>query len=193
MQKHLFAPAFEILSNHPDPHVRCITEASGVPRQEIPGSPSLDAAVLRIVIAQLLSSKAAATINRQLLETFGGIEGVFEMLPGLDASRPAHRLSAAKIRSLQSWIGSARRREGVPPGIRYPELQVLFRDIKGFGPWSVDMLAIFQLALPDVWPLGDLVVRSTALRFWADGNPPVERNLRTALALCCWQAKHNGF
>jgi DNA-3-methyladenine glycosylase II len=35
--------------------------------------------------------------------------------------------------------------------------------VRGIGPWSVDMFLMFGLCRPDVWPVGDLGVR-TGLR-----------------------------
>lgn len=190
---HDFAAAFEALKSHPESGVRTLAQLSGPPRQQIPNALSLDEAVLRIVISQLLSTKAAATIKARLLEQFKSVDGVFLALDKLDGLKPAHGLSASKIRSLKHYAASEIRAAGIPADISYDELKSLLKPLKGFGPWSIDMLAIFFLALPDVWPMGDLIVRKTALHFWPGGEPPVSPNLLTVLALCCWQAKHNGF
>lgn len=39
------------------------------------------------------------------------------------------------------------------------ELHTALTAVKGLGPWSVDMFAMFHLGSPDVLPVGDLGVR----------------------------------
>ena len=44
-----------------------------------------------------------------------------------------------------------------------PELLAALTAVRGIGPWTVDMFAMFHLGRPDVLPVGDLGVRKVRL------------------------------
>lgn len=46
------------------------------------------------------------------------------------------------------------------------ELHTSLTRVKGLGPWSVDMFAMFHLGRPDVFPLGDLGVRKGMMHLY---------------------------
>ena len=39
------------------------------------------------------------------------------------------------------------------------ELKQKLITIKGIGPWTIDMILIFSLGRPDIFPVGDLAIR----------------------------------
>ena len=43
--------------------------------------------------------------------------------------------------------------------------------LRGIGPWTTDMILIFNLLRPDILPLGDIGVVRMIERFYADGEP----------------------
>ena len=57
----------------------------------------------------------------------------------------------------------------------------LLLPVRGIGPWSVDMFLMFGLCRPDVWPVGDLGVR-TGLRHFLRLRAAPEGARLTALA-----------
>lgn len=46
------------------------------------------------------------------------------------------------------------------------EVRSLLLSIKGLGPWSVDMLMLFQIHKSDVCPFGDLAFRNGTRKLW---------------------------
>lgn len=48
---------------------------------------------------------------------------------------------------------------GLPAGLPDAELLAMLTAVRGIGPWTVDMFAMFHLGRPDVLPTGDLGVR----------------------------------
>ena len=43
-------------------------------------------------------------------------------------------------------------------------------DLRGVGPWTVDMVMIFALGQPDILPLGDIGLIRAIERTYADGS-----------------------
>lgn len=52
-------------------------------------------------------------------------------------------------------------------------------EVPGIGPWTVQMLLIFHLGRPDVFPDGDLAVRAGVGEIWCGGAPPKPRDAKT--------------
>lgn len=48
-------------------------------------------------------------------------------------------------------------------GMSDPDLLASLTAVRGIGPWTVDMFAMFHLGRPDVLPVGDLGVRKVRL------------------------------
>jgi DNA-3-methyladenine glycosylase II len=53
--------------------------------------------------------------------------------------------------------------------------------VKGIGRWTVEMLMIFALNRPDVWPVDDLAIRESVYRHWPRQfkERPTARELRS--------------
>ncbi|MBW3537364.1 MAG: DNA-3-methyladenine glycosylase 2 family protein, partial [Actinobacteria bacterium] len=72
--------------------------------------------------------------------------------------------------------------------------------VRGIGVWTAEMLLLFELRRPDVWPTGDLGVRSgyAIAHGLADAPSPKEleklgetyRPWRSVAAHYCWEAVH---
>jgi DNA-3-methyladenine glycosylase II len=73
--------------------------------------------------------------------------------------------------------------------------------VRGIGRWTAEMLLLFHLRRPDVWPVGDLGVRAGIARILGWSEPPNEKELaligvgyrpwRSATAWYCWRAVEN--
>lgn len=120
-------------------------------------------ALLRAIVHQQLSMKAAAAIHGRVTALFGK-EIKPRALLNIDPEmlRTAG-LSKAKVLAVKDL--AARRLDGT-----VPELDVLQADtneniierlcaVRGVGRWTVEMMLIFRLGRPDVLPLNDLGVR----------------------------------
>ena len=119
--------------------------------------------LVRSVVYQQLSGKAAATIHGRLLDALGGTldPARVEALPD-DALR-ACGLSRAKTAAVRDLV--ARHRAGLLPTrdelLAMPDDEIVQRlaEARGVGVWTVQMLLMFNLGRPDVWPTADLGVQ----------------------------------
>jgi DNA-3-methyladenine glycosylase II len=161
--------------------------------------------LLRSIVGQQLSTKAARTIYGRVLDLFGGETPSPQAL--LDADPDALRaagLSGAKVRYVRSLA------EHVLSGEleleRLPELgdEQVAREVtavKGLGQWTADMFLIFHLARPDVLPVGDLGVRRAVQRAYGLEELPSAEELerlgerwaphRSLAALYLWESLDN--
>ena len=120
--------------------------------------------LLRSIVGQQLSTKAARSIYTRLTERFGGRTPSVEEVLADDPEelRLAAGLSRAKVQYLRSLAGHVR--DGTLELERLDELpddQVIaeLTAVKGLGVWSAHMFLMFHLQRPDVLPVGDLGIR----------------------------------
>lgn len=119
------------------------------------------AALIRAILAQQLSGKAADTIHRRVLAIVGGID---QLTPAaILAADPAALRGAgvsypkiAYMRDLAERITD--RRLDLHILEEAPDEAVIeaITAVKGLGRWSAEMFLMFRLNRPDVFPLGDL-------------------------------------
>jgi DNA-3-methyladenine glycosylase II len=128
-------------------------------------------ALVRSIVGQQLSTRAARAIFARLTERYGGRTPTpAEVLADdPDAMRVAAGLSHAKVRYLRSLAehvldGSLEldRLNSLPDDDVIAELTA----IKGIGQWSADVFLMFHLQRPDVLPVGDLGIRKAVMRFY---------------------------
>jgi DNA-3-methyladenine glycosylase II len=121
-------------------------------------------ALVRSIVGQQLSTRAAVAIYTRLVDRFGGRtptpREVLEDDP--DELRVAAGLSHAKVAYLRSLA------EHVLDGsLAFDRLDELSDEeviaeltaVRGIGTWSSHMFLMFQLQRPDVLPVGDLGIR----------------------------------
>jgi DNA-3-methyladenine glycosylase II len=122
-------------------------------------------ALVRSIVGQQLSSKAAYAINTRLFERYGGRPPTPEEVLAEDADelRTAVGLSRAKVGFLRSLA------EHVLDGSleldrlrRMSDEEVIAElvAVKGIGEWTAHMFLIFHLDRPDVLAVGDLGIRA---------------------------------
>jgi len=120
-------------------------------------------ALLRAIVYQQLSGKAAGAIHQRLLAQFPA-GPTPEQLLATDAGvlREAG-LSRAKIAALQDL--ATKTLDGVVPSLaalaKMEDLEIISRltAVRGIGRWTVEMLLLFHLGRPDILPVNDLGVR----------------------------------
>jgi DNA-3-methyladenine glycosylase II len=135
------------------------------PRRGAPDRPADHyGALLRAIVGQQLSTKAARSIYGRLTERFGGRTPTPEEVLADDPEqlRAAAGLSRAKVgflRSLAEHVldGSLEldRLHDLPDDDVIAELVA----VKGLGTWSAHMFLMFHLGRPDVLATGDLGIR----------------------------------
>lgn len=141
-------------------------------------APDVFHSLMRAIVYQQLSGKAAGTIYRRVLDTLGGGDA-----PGAAAIEAANKsdlraagLSANKQASLRA-LAAAQLAGELPDESRIDEyddadLIERYSAIRGIGRWTVEMLLLFHLGRPDVMPIHDLGVRKGyALTYGHDELP----------------------
>jgi DNA-3-methyladenine glycosylase II len=120
-------------------------------------------ALLRAIVGQQLSTKAARTIYLRVIEIFGGTTPSPEQL--LEASEADLRgagLSGRKVeyvRDLASHILSGELEVDRLDQLSDEEVIAELVAVRGLGQWTAEMFLIFHLERPDVLSGGDLGIR----------------------------------
>lgn len=116
--------------------------------------------LVRAIVFQQLSTKAATTIHNRLLESIpGGKPDPALLALVTDEQFRAAGISRQKtiyLRDLCEKVGSG----AVPlhdvDGMSDEEVIASLTQVKGIGRWTAEMFLIFRLQRPDVLPLNDL-------------------------------------
>ena len=124
--------------------------------------------LVRTIIGQQLSTKAARSIYGRLTALFEGRPPTpEELLSTDDEPLRACGLSGPKVRYLRDLAERV-----ISGGLNLPSLDDLpdeevirqITAVKGLGRWSADMFLMFHLGREDVLPVGDLGVRRAVER-----------------------------
>jgi DNA-3-methyladenine glycosylase II len=136
--------------------------------------------LVRSIVYQQLSGKAAATIFGRLLVATGDpihpqaiLQLSFEELRSLGLSKQ----KAAYIRDLAEKTASE---QVVFENFRRMTNDQIIRtltQVKGIGVWTVQMFLMFSLRRPDVLPCGDLGIRNAIQKAYRLKEPPAPAKL----------------
>ena len=119
--------------------------------------------LLESILYQQLHGKAAATIHRRFREYFGGDPTPQALLGTPDEPIRGCGVSGNKIKAMRDL--AAKTIDGTVPThaaiLKMPNEEIIARltEVRGIGPWTVEMLLIFRLGRPDVLPVTDYGVR----------------------------------
>jgi DNA-3-methyladenine glycosylase II len=120
-------------------------------------------ALLRTVIGQQLSTKAARTIYGRVLELFGGRVPAPADLLAIEPERlRGAGLSWRKVsylRDLAEHVESGELEIGRMEELSDEEVIAEITAVRGLGRWSAEMFLMFTLDRPDVLPVDDLGIR----------------------------------
>ncbi len=161
-------------------------------------------ALAESIAYQQLSGKAAATI-------FGRVRALYpkrkwldpeQLLATPDETLRAAGLSRGKTAALKDL--AAKTIDGTVPGgralIRMSDDEIVTRltAVRGIGRWTVEMLLLFDLGRPDVWPVDDYGVRKGFAKTFGRRKLPTPKQLmkfgekwrpyRSAAAWYFWRA-----
>jgi len=145
-----------------DPHLREIIDRVGPCLLE--PRPDRFGTLVRSIIGQQISSKAAASIHGRLVEIAGEPYRPARLIElGEDALRGVG-LSGVKARyvlNLSEAVASgAVPLDAIDDSWTDAEVIEVLVSVKGIGVWTAEMFLIFALNRPDVLPVGDLGVRA---------------------------------
>ena len=145
---------------------RLIDEHGAIVRRELKEERSGDAygALLRSIVGQQLSTKAARTIYGRMLELFDGHAPTPKQLLAADpdAIRAAglSRPKIAYLRDLAQHVEDGELELGRLDELSDEKIIEELTAVKGIGDWSAHMFLMFHLGRPDVLPVGDQGIRN---------------------------------
>ena len=156
------------------------------------------------IVYQQLSGKAAATIWRRVREIFGSpkLLDPEKVIATRDEVLRAAGLSGNKTLALKDL--AAKTLEGVVPDARAlarmtdEEIIARLTQVRGIGRWTVEMMLLFDLGRPDIWPVNDLGVQKGLMKTFAKRKLPTPKQMmklgekwkpyRSAAAWYFWRA-----
>jgi DNA-3-methyladenine glycosylase II len=127
------------------------------------------AALVRSVIAQLISTAAAKSISGRLTAALKNRVTPPRMLALTDDEYRACGISRGKLASLRGIAQAFADTRGLSRKLLAADdagVRDILLPLRGVGPWTVDMLLMFSLGRPDVLPVGDLGVRVAAMELF---------------------------
>jgi DNA-3-methyladenine glycosylase II len=162
-------------------------------------------ALLRAIVGQQLSVKAARTIYDRLRGLYDGGTPSPEQLLATDPERlRAVGLSRPKVgylRDLARHVEDGELDLDALPELPDDEVARMLTAVKGLGQWTADMFLMFHLRRPDVLPVGDLGIRRAAqIAYGLEGLPDAPalaalaepwRPHRTLACLYLWASLDN--
>ena len=189
-----------------DPVLGRLLDEHGAPTHDRQPRPEHYSALVRSIVGQQLSVRAARAIHARLLEYFGGSEPTPDEILAADpeAMRAAAGLSRAKVaflRSLAEHVLDGSLELGKLEALSDEEIVAELTAVKGIGEWSAHMFLMFQLGRPDVLAVGDLGIRRAAERAYGLPDLPSAAELRelaepwrphrTAACVLLWHSLDN--
>ena len=173
-----------------DPVLRPLVDALDFPEERIHLSAPYPA-LLRSVVGQQVSTKAAAAIYRRFLAAFdlAPDDPLAAPPPGVlaEADRETLRaagLSYAKADYVRDIGAHFHARPRLPARLAdMPDEAVVaeLTQIRGVGRWTVEMVMLFALGRADLLPLDDLAVYQTMLELYGLDPDAPKRRLRAEM------------
>ena len=153
-------------------------------------------ALLHAIIAQQLSTKAAATIEARFAALFDGCPTAPAIAATSDDRLRAVGISPQKLRYIRDLC--ARTIDGslaLEAMDALPDEDVIaaLTSVKGIGRWTAEMFLMFRLHRPDVLPVGDLGIVKAVQRAYKLRLAPTPvrltrlgENWRPYRSVACW-------
>jgi 3-methyladenine DNA glycosylase/8-oxoguanine DNA glycosylase len=187
------APALEHLRR--DECLRPLLDAVGgaarISLKPSPGPTPLHS-LAEAIMGQQLNGRAAAAIFERFLALFGG-KPTADAILGIDESElRSIGLSRAKAAAVRDLAEKAK--SGAVPGwkaLRLMDDEAIVQcltQVRGIGRWTAEMMLIFALGRPDVWPVGDFAIRRAYGRLFGAAEPKAAEMLRRAEAWRPWRS-----
>ena len=154
-------------------------------------------ALVHAILAQQLSSKAAATIERRVRALLGGASPTAADVARVsDTELRGAGVSSQKIRYLRDLCARIENGELDLAALHHlsdDEVIAALTRVNGIGRWTAEMFLMFRLHRPDVLPVGDLgIVRAVQKAYRLRKAPTPERLLRLGepwrpyRSVACW-------
>jgi DNA-3-methyladenine glycosylase II len=149
-------------------------------------------ALLRAIVYQQLSIKAAGTIWQRFVALFHNQNPspdrlLHKDLPELRAVGLSQQ-KAGYMHNIAQYAIDNKWQDADFQSLADEEIITKLTSIKGVGRWTVEMLLIFDLNRPDVFPIADLGIRQTMVELYAlDTSNAKKLNLKLLEIAANWQ------
>ena len=154
-------------------------------------------ALLRSIVYQQLSGKAASTILDRVLALYGGrYPRPAELLETPETALRSAGLSRQKLAYLRDLAGKVETGEVPLARVgRMPDEEVIahLTRVKGIGRWTAQMFLMFRLGRPDVLPELDLGIQNAIQRAYDLPKRPAPADVlrigeawRPHATIACW-------
>lgn len=137
------------------------------------------------ITAQQISVVAALAIWGRFLTLVGGRVSASALAAATDEELRGVGMSGAKSRALRGLGAAVVAGDFDPDGLDDlddDEAQARLVELRGIGPWSAQMFLLHELRRPDVFPAGDVGLRTALGRLEGLATPPTQSET-VALAL----------
>jgi len=153
-------------------------------------------ALMKAIVSQQLSTKAAHTIFTRLMALFDGVPTPQALAALTDAQLRGVGLSGQKLRYMRDLGGKVQ--DGSLPlhaldAMTDEDVIVALTQVKGIGRWTAEMFLMFRLHRPDVLPVDDLgIVKAVQKAYGLRKTPSADRLNRIGDAwrpyrsVACW-------
>ena len=162
-----------------DPHLAALVRAA--PGRRVPGAADPAEFAVRAVLGQQVSTAAARTHAARLVvahgepidDPGGGLTHLFPDPLALAQLDPASlALPAARRASLAALVAALASGElDLGPATSWDDARRALARLPGFGPWTIEMIAMRALGDPDAFPATDLGVVKAALALGLPSTP----------------------
>ncbi|MDO5582268.1 MAG: DNA-3-methyladenine glycosylase [Planctomycetia bacterium] len=129
-------------------------------------NPDLFSALVKSIVWQQLSNKAASTIHQRLLDRIGdpNPEAIFNTSPDDLRSCGLSFRKAEYVREIARRLLAEEFPIGLLPDLPDEEVIDLLVSLPGVGIWTAEMLLIFSLGRPNILSWGDLGIRNALMK-----------------------------
>src|SRR5436190_4211213 len=153
-------------------------------------------ALMKAIVSQQLSTKAAHTIFTRLVALFDGVPTPQALAALTDTQLRGVGLSGQKLRYMRDLGG--RVQDGSLPlraldAMTDDDVIAALTQVKGIGRWTAEMFLMFRLHRPDVLPVDDLgIVKAVQKAYGLRKTPSADRlnkigeAWRPYRSVACW-------
>jgi len=164
-----------------DPVVAAIIGEVGPCRLQTDDRSGAFAALVESIVYQQITGKAAASIYGRVRKLFRRrhprphdiLSATDEQLRGVGLSRQ----KVAYLRDLSQRVSAGLRLRALGRLDDEAIIEAL-TEVKGIGRWTVEMLLIFRLARPDVFPVDDLGIARAIQKAYGFRKPPAAKRMQ---------------
>ena len=165
-----------------DPEMLALVQRVGPCRLDARVAPDPFQALLRAIVAQQVSAKAARTVYARLCDlspdgaitatTLLGLDGEVLQATGLGPAKTRY------VRDLAEHVGDGRLDLAALPAQEDDAVIRALTAVRGIGTWTAEVFLIFQLQRPDVFPAADLALLTAIQRIYRQRARPTPAQAR---------------